>query len=132
MNFELKKTYNFNILTEVAGLIGEKYKLMKVKGILTSDEAVKYTDIATQFETLKPQLPNIPNSVTDLSFVLFEDPNGEEIVLALEYIDTGTISLVQAINIRVNILGVSTEDISLVQTKLKELGYTNFDVKTFE
>lgn len=131
-NFELKKSYNFNIKSEAAGIIGEKYKLAKIKGIITSEEAVKYTDIATMHETLKPLITTLPDSVNDLSYVLFETQDGDQKVLALEYIDVNTIVEVKSINLRAQILGVSTDDIAIIKSALSELGYANVTVTTFE
>ena len=131
-NFQLKRTYNFSILSEVSSILGLDYKLMKVKALLSSEEAVKYADIATQHETVKPFLSNISDSVSDLTYILFTNQDGTETVFALEYIDIGTITEVKGVNIRVNIMSASTEDINLVKTTMKELGFTNFNVTTFE
>lgn len=131
-SFQLKKIYNFNIISDAASVLGEKYKLMKVKAIFTSAEAVKYSDIATTHETVKGLISNLPESLTDLTYILFESQAGDNFVTALEYIDTNTILEVNAINIRVNIPKVNTEDMVIVKQALAELGYTKFEVTTYE
>lgn len=128
-NFELRKTYNFN--TAAPTILGEKYSLMKVKSIMDYSEAVSYHDIVTEFETLKPIIPTLPDSVIDLTFILFEDINKETKLLALEYINDATIQEVKAIDIRVEILGVSTQDINIIKNRLVELGYNNIKIGSF-
>ena len=131
-SFEIKKTYNFSVQTDAAALLGSDYSLMKVRAIMNSEEAAKKADVTTTFNTVKGVLTDLPDSITDLTFILFENTDGNTTVLALEYIDTETIVEVESVNIRVNILNASTEDISIITTAVKELGYTNFTVSTFE
>lgn len=131
-SFEIKKTYNFSIQTDAAAVLGAEYSLMKVRAIMNSEEAAKKADVTTTYNTIKGVLTDLPESITDLTFILFENTDGNTTVLALEYIDTDTIEEVESVNIRVNILNASTEDISILTTAVKELGYTNFTVTTFE
>lgn len=131
-SFEIKKTYNFSIQTDAVAVLGAEYSLMKVRAIMNSEEAAKKADVTTTYNTIKGVLTDLPESITDLTFILFENTDGNTTVLALEYIDTDTIEEVESVNIRVNILNASTEDISILTTAVKELGYTNFTVTTFE
>lgn len=131
-SFEIKKTYNFSIQTDATAVLGANYSLMKVRAIMNSEEAAKKADVTTTYNTVKGVLTDLPESITDLTFILFENTDGNTTVLALEYIDTDTIEEVESVNIRVNILNASTEDISILTTAVKELGYTNFTVTTFE
>ena len=124
--FELKKTYNFNTLAPA--VLGEKYTLMKVKSIMDYSEAVLQKDITTEYETLKPIILTLPDNVMDLTFILFEDMNKELKLVALEYINLTTIVEVKAVDIRIDVLGVSTSDINIIKTRLIELGYTNITV----
>lgn len=130
--FQLKKKYNFSMLSEASMILGEKFSLMKVKGIMTSTEAVKYRDIATTHEILKPLIPNISPNLVDLTYILFENIDGEEVLFALEYIDTNTIVEVNQVNLRIEILNTSTDDIKVLDNTLKELGYTKYTIKSFE
>lgn len=130
--FQLKKKYNFSMLSEASMILGEKFSLMKVKGIMTSTEAVKYRDIATTHEILKPLIPNISPNLVDLTYILFENIDGEEVLFALEYIDTNTIVEVNQVNLRIEILNTSTDDINVLDNTLKELGYTKYTIKNFE
>lgn len=130
--FQLKKKYNFSMKTEASMILGEKFTLMKVKGIMASTEAVKYRDIATTHEILKPLVPNMSPNLVDLTYILFETIDGDEVLFALEYIDTTTIVEVNQVNLRIEILNTSTDDIQVLNNTLKELGYTKFTIKNFE
>lgn len=132
VSFQLKKKYNFSMKTEASMILGEQFKLMKVKGILSSTEAVKYKDIATTHEILKPLIPNISPNLVDLTYILFETIDGDEVLFALEYIDTNTIVEVTNVNLRIEILNTSTDDIQIMNNVLKELGYTKFTISQFE
>ena len=129
MTFELKKTYNFNFNNKLTHILGDKLKTVKVKAILSSDQAIKLSDIATLHAQVRPlDTTNIPEDLADMTFVLFETLDKDNIVYALEYIDMSSLEEVSAINIRVNVRNVSTSDVSLIKTTLAELGYENFDV----
>lgn len=130
MAFQLKKTYNFNTLS--AAILGAEYTNMKVKAIMTSDNAVKFRDIATLHASVKATIPNLPESISDLTYVLFEDTKQEVLVLPLEYIDTNSIQEVSSVNIRINISDCTTDDISTLRLRLKELGYINFTISTYQ
>lgn len=129
MTFELKKTYNFNFNNKLTHILGDKLKTVKVKAILSSDQAIKLSDIATLHAQVRPlDTTNIPEDLADMTFVLFETLDKDNVVYALEYIDMSSLEEVSAINIRVNVRNVSTSDVSLIKTTLAELGYENFDV----
>lgn len=128
-SFELKKTYTFNTLAPA--VLGEKYQVMRVRSIMDYDNALLKKDVTTEFQTLKPLIPSLPDNVRDLTFILFEDINGSDILFALEYINATTIKEVSAIDIRVEIRGVSSEDLSIIKTKLTEMGYSNLSVNSF-
>lgn len=130
MVFELKKSYNFTTLAPT--ILGNEYKAMKVKAILTSDNALKFRDIATLHTTVKSVISNLPESITDLTYILFENQDKEELVLALEYINTDSVIEVQGVNIRINITNVTVDDISTLTLRLKELGYVHFTIGTYE
>ena len=57
MNFKLKKTYSF--ATNLPSLLNLQYHQQKVKGILTHDQAVRYTDITSLHTSAIGLLPSI-------------------------------------------------------------------------
>ena len=129
MEFSLNKIYNFSTL--MPSVLGTSFKSMKVKGVLTSQEAVKYRDIATLHATVLPMLSGLAKRIEQLSYILFENIDGEQLLLAYEYIDISSIVEVKTINIRVDIFDTNTEDINILRTRLVELGYKNIDISTF-
>lgn len=130
--FEIKKKYNFNMNTNLVSILGDRYTIMKVKGILTSDQAIRYTDITTMHQQVKPLLTSLPENTSDLTYILFETIDGEEVVYANEYIDSDSIVETDKVNIRVDVANASTEDMNNIKTMLAEAGYSNISVSTFE
>ena len=133
MAFEIKKTYNFTTL--VPSLLGGEYKNMQVVSLMTPDEAVKYQDILTlheQVRTLDEMLKAIcVVSANDCTYVKFKTLEGDTKIIALEYIEPDSIKEVTTVNIRIELQRATTEDISIITARLKELGYVDFDVTTY-
>jgi len=125
----INKVYNFSTLAPA--VLGSDFKDMKVIAILTAKEAVKYRDIQTLHNTLKPIITALPTSVNDCSYVLFENIDNEKVLLALEYIDMFSIQEVVSTNIRVEIYNTNTDDVSIIRNRFIELGYANVKVTTF-
>lgn len=129
MNFELKKSYNFSTLAPT--LLGNTYSNMKVKAILTSDNVFEYRDVATLHKQVKSVISGLPESITDLSYILFESNTNEKLVLPIEYIDTDSIVEVQSLNIRIELSNVTIDDVGILRTRLEELGYNKFKITTY-
>lgn len=126
--FELKKIYNFNMKSEVTPLLGEKFTNMKVLSIMTSDQALKERDIATLHEQVKPFLENVSVNISDLNYILFETIDKEKVIYPIEYIDMTSLTVVESIDIRVDLSKCSTTDLEMIKTILNESGYTNYDI----
>lgn len=128
MAFEIKKTYNFTTL--VPSLLGGEYKNMQVVSLMTPDEAVKYQDILTLHEQVRT-LITLNMSANECTYVKFKTLEGDTKIIALEYIEPDSIKEVTTVNIRIELQRASTEDISIITARLKELGYVDFDVTTY-
>lgn len=129
MGFEIKKTYNFNFNNKLTHILGDKLKNMKVKAILTSDQAIKLSDIATTHAQVRLlDTDNIPENLSDMTFIMFETIDSETVVYAQEYINMSSLEEVSSVNLRVNVRNVSSSDATLIKSTLSELGYNNFDV----
>jgi hypothetical protein len=103
---------------------------MAVKAILNADEAIKYRDIVTLHEKMKVAVSGLPNSVKDCTFYLLENTSGDRIVLANEYIDQSTVTLVTSVTINISVFNSLTTDVAILRARLQELGYTNFSITT--
>ena len=128
MAFEIKKTYNFTTL--VPSLLGGEYKNMQVVSLMTPDEAVKYQDILTLHEQVRTLIA-LNMSANDCTYVKFKTLEGDTKIIALEYIEPESIKEVTTVNIRIELQRATTEDISIITARLKELGYVDFDVTTY-
>ena len=128
--FNINKVYNFNTLAPV--ILGDRYENMKVLGVLTADEAMKYRDIYTLHNNLVPVIVGLPVNAGDCSFLLLENSSKETTVLAIEYIDPNSVEVVTTVNIRADILDVSTNDMVIINSLLKEAGYFNITLSTFK
>ena len=128
MAFEIKKTYNFTTL--VPSLLGGEYKNMQVVSLMTPDEAVKYQDILTLHEQVRTLIA-LNMSANDCTYVKFKTLEGDTNIIALEYIEPDSIKEVTTVNIRIELQRATTEDISIITARLKELGYVDFDVTTY-
>ena len=127
--FNLHKVYNFNTLAPA--VLGTSFTNMKVKGIMSATEAMKYRDIYTLHNNLVNVITGLPQNVNDLTFILLTNIDGVDTVLALEYVDSTTIVLVTSTNIRIDINNTTTADLGILRTRLLELGYTNINITTY-
>ena len=128
-DIRINKIYNFNTLAP--SILGTTYKNMKVKAIMSANEAIKHRDIYTLHNNLTTAILGLPQDVGDCTYVLFEDRDGNQTVLALEYIDPYTITEVVTTNVRVELYNTDDLDVSVLRTRLLELGYNNFNITTF-
>ena len=130
MKFELKKSYNFSTLAPT--LLGNNYTNMKVIAILTADNAIEYRDIATLHAQVKSTITGLPDSTTDLSYILFKNNiTSEQLVLPLEYIEDSSIVETTTLNIRIEVRNCTIDDVGTLRTRLEELGYSDFNITTY-
>jgi len=120
------KSYNFRTLAPA--ILGASYNNMKVISVMGYTEAVKHADVNTQYQAVSGVLTGLPTSPSALTYNLLEDPSGNRIVMADEYIDPVSVVLVTTINLRVDIMGVDTATEAMLALRLRELGITNFTI----
>lgn len=124
---QFKKNYNFTTLAPA--ILGAVYNNMKYIGSCTSEEAqIIKNDILNIHEQLRNVISGLPK-VTDCEFYKFKDSLGNLVVISREYIDINSIVEVSKINIRVDIYDTTTDSISIINNRLKELGYNNFKIE---
>jgi len=124
--FTVGNSYNFTTLAPT--ILGASYSNMKVIGIVTMSEAVRYSDVVTKHESVKTIIPGLPNTPNTLLFVVFEDSAGDKLVIAQDYVDLTTIVLVTTINLTIQVFNVASSMEPIVRQRLKELGIVNFTV----
>ncbi|MDQ6988434.1 MAG: hypothetical protein Q9M19_01030 [Mariprofundaceae bacterium] len=128
-SMQINKSYDFTTLAPA--LLGAVYTNMKVKGIVTMEEAVKYSDVVTLHESVKSIITGLPNTAHDLVFIILVDTDGQELVLAQDYIDSNTIVMVTTTNLDIKIFNVDSSMEAIIKLRLRELGILSFKVETF-
>jgi hypothetical protein len=123
----LHNTYSFTTLAPT--VLGSDYKDMRVKSLMSVGEAIKYKDVVTLHSNLKNTV-NLPD-IGVCTFILFKNINNEEVVLAYEWLDPNSINKTVTTNIKVELFNTSNDNIAVINMRLKELGFTNFNVTTF-
>jgi hypothetical protein len=130
MVFELSKTYNFTTLAP--SVLGGNYLNMTVESVMTAETVSVFRDVASVHRQILPELPpGTPESINDLSFVLFTTVDGDKIVLSEAWIDRNTIVEVVGVSINVKVFNVTTEDIPIIRDAIVMLGYKDIEITTF-
>lgn len=127
MNVQLNKRYNF--ITIAPAILGASFTNMKAISIMTYKEALKKADITTTHKQVEKSLPQ-ELRVTDLTYVLFEDMNGKELVMPLEYMVKDSLVPVTTLTLLVELPDRNTEDIATLSLALTELGFFNAKITT--
>ena len=127
MNVQLNKRYNF--ITIAPAILGASFTNMKAISIMTYKEALKKADITTTHKQVEKSLPQ-ELRVTDLTYILFEDMNGKELVMPLEYMVKDSLVQVTTLTILVELPDRNTEDIATLSLALTELGFFNAKITT--
>ena len=122
---------NFDFTTLSPSVLGGSYKMMKVTGMLTAAEAVKYRDIHTIHNQLKPFIAGLPVNATDGTYILFKTKDDVSVLLGLDWIDQTTINRVTTTNIRIEVMDGTNLDIGILRSAILGLGYTNINISTF-
>lgn len=131
MEFKNREVYKFNTLAP--SILNTTYDLMKVKSISTIDIVGRFSKVNLYDlnSKLVNVIPGLSNNAADNTYVLFENSDKEEIVLAKEWIDSNTIEVVSSTNIRVDIPNKSTADIDVIKRALLDLGYKDLKIYTY-
>lgn len=122
---QLNHTYNF--VTLAPTILGGSYSLVKVKAIMSVDEASKYADVRSIHSTLQSQIDSLPD-INSCTFLLFENQDKHTTVLANEWIDQQSINVVDKVSVKVILPDINSEDIPLIRNQFLELGYTNINI----
>jgi len=129
MAFNIGNKYNFNTL--IPALLNSSYKNMKVVGIMTASEAIRaatYYDIESLHTSAKQVIPSLPDYTSSLTYILFENTDGDKIPIANEYIDQTSIVLVETVDISITVYNRTTADIAVLRQLLRENGFTNITI----
>lgn len=125
---QLNKIFTFNTLAPA--ILGAQIKNAKLIGIVDYTTANNYMNVDVQFRAVYPALPaNTPNRPEMCTYYRFRSESGEPIILADQWIDTNTVTLVEHVNLQVNIANASLSDVSTIRDALNALGIASFEIK---
>ena len=129
MLFELGTVYNFSTIS--TNVLQPYYKNLTAASYLGFKQAIKYSGIFNDVITVNEQL----KAETGLSlvnplkskYVLFENENGEEILLAEDWIKTNTITAVTSLELNLKIKSITNDDVAIILNTLRAMGYNNIE-----
>jgi hypothetical protein len=126
--FELNKVYTFNTLAP--GLLGSVIKNAKLTGILDFESAIKYDEILFKYRNIYRILPpGTPDRPELCTYYKFKAENNSTIILADQWIDESTVTLIESLNLKVTITNLSLADVPRIRNALLALGYTEFTIE---
>lgn len=127
--YTIGQTYNFNTLAPA--ILGASFQNSKLVGMLSYDQAVKYTNIDQQAQIVYPALPQgTPTDPTSYIYLVFETSAQTTVVLANVWINETTIAPSSSTTITVVIAGVTLADVQPIRNQLLQMGYTQLTMTT--
>lgn len=101
---------------------------VKVHGIVSAEIAALSEDIQAKHLAVKPNVPNLPNSHLDYSYVIIES-NGQREAIGLPWIVEASIQVSSKAKYQIVIDNVEVNDVAGIQRALQARGVT---VESFE
>lgn len=127
MNFELNNTYTFNTLAPA--ILGSIIKNATILGILDYTTASNYITPETMHVNIYPYLPvGVPSNPKKYTYILFRGESGNKIVLALQWIDISSITLVEFQTLKITIEETVSNDVEKIRETLLLNGFTKFSI----
>lgn len=128
LNLKTGNVYTFN--TKAPGILQATVKNAKMKGEIDYDIAIKYENIDLMYRQIYPALPpGTPDSPLTCTYYLFQSESGKMIVLADQWIDEGTVDLIDGVNFTVTFNNATFADIARVRDILNAATFTNYEIK---
>lgn len=124
--FNINVAYTFTTLAPA--ILGNIYTNMTAKSIMDVNEAMKYSDVITQHESVKSTIPNLAPTPNGYTFILFVDAFGNQLVIANEYIDQATIKVETLVNLQVDIPNAPASLQASLHQYLTDLGVPPFTI----
>ena len=113
-------TVSFNTHSNVIRSI---FDGVKVHGIVSADIASLAEDIQAKHLQVKPNVPNLPNSHLDYSYVIVES-NGQREAIGLPWIVENSIQISAKSKYQIVIDNVEVNDVAGIQRALQARGVT--------
>lgn len=124
VEFEINKTFTFN--TRAPTILGATFKRCKVLGIIDYILASSFINPETQHYNVYPHLPaGTPNDPKKYTYLLIQTEQGDKTVLAKEWIDLSSVTLVTSTTLTITITNAANGDADNIREALLLLGFTN-------
>lgn len=124
VEFEINKTYTFN--TRAPVILGATFRRVKILGIIDYVLASSFINPETQHHNVYPHLPaGTPSDPKKYTYLLIQTEQGDKTVLAKEWIDPSSVTLVTSTTINITVTGASASDAENIREALLLLGFTN-------
>lgn len=109
------------------GHLGDIYKKVEVLAILDYETAKQYRDIAATAVAVYPTLPQgTPKDYTKYKYLKLKHTDGAISVLALEWVNSSTITEHQSVEIRISVIASGIDSVERIRNVLQA---NNFEVK---
>jgi hypothetical protein len=114
--------------TKAPSILGEYYKNVKIDAIFGVKMARKFRDVDAIHNDVVNQTDLAAIDINDVSFIMFEN-NGNDVVLSTYWLDMDTVTTSSSVIGQVTIDNIRYEDLSIIETRLRELGYGGLTIK---
>lgn len=126
-NFVIGNAYTFN--TRAPSLLGAIFENATILGIVDYDIATTFRNIDLDHKRIYPLLPSgTVDNPKKFTYLLIRTESGEKTVLAYEWIDVSSITLVDSVTLTVTIPNANSSDATKVRDALALLGMLNFTI----
>lgn len=121
---EILNKYNFD--TYAPHVFGNNYRVMLLVNIATYRAASRERDVETQHNAVYPLLPTgTPRDYRQLTYLQFEDLNGQSVWLAKEWLNESSLELINANTLNISVTYASPNDVTLIREVLAQNGFTD-------
>jgi hypothetical protein len=125
LNLQINKMYNFSLYAPA--VLGASYRNAKLIGILDYTSALKIKNVEQLHRQVYPYLPagvvNNPKTYTYYHFKYEKSGNYYDLVIANPWFIESSVVEVTSINLSILVNNVSLNDIEIIRSQLRLLGY---------
>ena len=131
---DFKISHHYTLETKAPSFLGARHENMKLVDILSFPSAIKRKeDLATINQKIIDNVPGAVNlDASDLEYLVFISPIGQESIIAKQWIDLSTIVDITELGggkaVTYKMYMIDLEGIEIINNALKELGFINFEI----
>lgn len=131
MGFDILRTPNriVSFDTKPTAILPRRYTNVISLGVVGYSLAIGTEDITAKFQQLIPYVPDINPDFTKAEYVVIKHSSGELEVLALPWIEEGTITTTSVINKQITLYDVASTDDAKISKTLRLAGFPKFIIR---